>query len=361
MVARFLILLAFFSSSKALAQFTDPEDGAFDASEWLIDRKGFLPVPILITEPAVGYGGGAALLWFRESIRERSGPAAGRGRLSPPDIYGAALAATENGTTLAGAFAMVTFAEERWRYRGGVGRPDINLDFYGAGIEDVKIGYNLEGWASTQQLQRRIGESENFIGARWIWLDLEARFDPARPEPVLPPGGRAVRSSGLGVNLEHDSRDSFFTPSRGWKGFLEAMLYSPDFGSDEEYETYRAHFFGYFPLSEKFIVGARLDMRAARGNVPFYQLPYIELRGIPALRYQGEETAVAEVELRWNATPRWAIVAFAGSGHAEESASAWGAGFRYLLARRLGMYMGVDIARGPEETAFYIQAGSAWR
>jgi hypothetical protein len=70
---------------------------------------------------------------------------------------------------------------------------------------------------------------------------------------------------------------------------------------------------------------------------------------------------VAEVEVRWNATPRWAIVAFLGTGHAEESASAWGAGFRYLIARRLGIYMGVDVARGPEETAFYIQAGSAWR
>jgi hypothetical protein len=63
--------------------FTDPEDGAFDASEWLLDRKGFLPVPIIITEPAIGYGGGAVLLFFRESIRQHS---AGRERLSAPDI-----------------------------------------------------------------------------------------------------------------------------------------------------------------------------------------------------------------------------------------------------------------------------------
>jgi len=40
---------------------------------------------------------------------------------------------------------------------------------------------------------------------------------------------------------------------------------------------------------------------------------------------------------------------------------AGGAGLRYLIARRLGIHMGVDIARGPEQTAFYIQVGSAWR
>ena len=44
-----------------------------------------------------------------------------------------------------------------------------------------------------------------------------------------------------------------------------------------------------------------------------------------------------------------------------ETASAWGGGFRRLVARRLGIYMGIDVAQGPEETAFYIQTGSAWR
>ena len=51
--------------------FRDPEDGELDASAWLLDKKGFLPVPIIVTEPAIGYGGGAALLWFRESLGER--------------------------------------------------------------------------------------------------------------------------------------------------------------------------------------------------------------------------------------------------------------------------------------------------
>jgi len=94
MLALLLLLVVNRTNADERGVFTDPEDGALDASEWLLDRKGFLPVPIVVTEPAIGYGGGVGLLWFGESIRERS---VGRERLSPPDIYGAALAATENG------------------------------------------------------------------------------------------------------------------------------------------------------------------------------------------------------------------------------------------------------------------------
>jgi hypothetical protein len=49
------------------SRFIDPEDGQLDTSDWLLDKRGFLPVPIIVTEPAVGYGGGAAILFFHPS------------------------------------------------------------------------------------------------------------------------------------------------------------------------------------------------------------------------------------------------------------------------------------------------------
>jgi len=64
------------------------------------------------------------------------------------------------------------------------------------------------------------------------------------------------------------------------------------------------------------------------------------------------------------------VVGFAGAGKAYGRRQPWGeadtvvaggAGFRYLIARKLHMYAGLDVARGPEDTAFYIQVGSAWR
>ena len=43
----------------------------------------------------------------------------------------------------------------------------------------------------------------------------------------------------------------------------------------------------------------RLDGRAANRRVPFYLLPYVDLRGVPAARRQDRRTAVIETELRW--------------------------------------------------------------
>jgi len=44
----------------------------------------------------------------------------------------------------------------------------------------------------------------------------------------------------------------------------------------------------------------------------------------------------------------------------DQTAGAVGAGFRYLMARQFGLYAGVDVARGPEDTVVYQQVGSAW-
>jgi hypothetical protein len=64
------------------------------------------------------------------------------------------------------------------------------------------------------------------------------------------------------------------------------------------------------------------------------------------------------------------VVAFGGAGKAYGRRQSWeeaktvgagGVGFRYLVARKLGMFAGLDVARGPDDSAVYITAGSAWR
>ena len=149
----------------------------------------------------------------------------------------------------------------------------------------------------------------------------------------------------------------------GYQANLEIL------GSDRNYQRLNFFTLAYFPINERWIAGLRFESLLASKNTPFYLLPYISLRGVPILRYQGQFTFLAETEQYLNVYNRWGVVAFAGYGRTvsgleslNQGSNAWnaGGGFRYLIARLLGLQMGIDVARGPENWAFYIVFGSAW-
>lgn len=353
----------------------DPQDGEFDVSRWLLEHKGgFLPVPIIITDPAVGTGGGVALAFFRRpagTSPTRTGPD-GKPRMISPNIYGAMVMRTSNGTEAAGVGAMMHFDEDRWRYRGGIGKASINLDFHTPGtlLPSRKIAYNTDGVMSFQQVFRRLGERDLYLGLAWIYMDLDLAFNRPEDEGFFSDRELASRSSGLGLSVEYDTRDNPFTPGDGWLGMLEGNFYDEVIGSDADFQSYRGHVYAYLPIGGKLVLGGRADTRWANGDIPFYRLPYIDLRGIGSARYQDTRAATMETELRWNLTPRWALIGFIGAGrtwgrHGDfgdaGSQVAKGGGFRYLLARQLGLYAGIDYAWGPEDETFYVQVGSAWR
>ncbi|MEZ9407870.1 MULTISPECIES: hypothetical protein [unclassified Vibrio] len=65
---------------------------------------------------------------------------------------------------------------------------------------------------------------------------------------------------------------------------------------------------------------------------------------------------------------RWTVSAFYGLGKAtvegslsdDESVDAYGAGFRYQIACRYGLHMGVDLSFSDVDSAFYITVGSGF-
>jgi hemolysin activation/secretion protein len=97
--------------------------------------------------------------------------------------------------------------------------------------------------------------------------------------------------------------------------------------------------------------------------------PYISLRGAAAFRYQGDEVAQIESEVRWQFWKRFSLVGFVGGGAAWNNGAQFqntdaimtgGTGFRYELAREYGLHVGVDVAFSRDTTAVYLQIGSAW-
>ena len=371
-----LMMLGLWSSSVCAGWFganmIDPEDGKFDASDYLASARGFLPVPIIITEPAVGYGLGLADAYFHVAKELDPEEHTHKG---PPTISIGFGAKTENGTYMYGVGHMGVWKDDHIRYTGALAKTNVNMTFY---LDDRSdsfslregIKFNIDGDFLYQKMLFRISESNWWAGADYIYVNAANTFKlgsilpPEIPEPSF-----NFTLGGLGVTVQYDGRNTIFTPTSGFSAKLEYKNFDDTWGSDYNYDTYRGSLFHYTPFGAYSSLGLRLEAQTISGDSPFFAYPFVDLRGIPALRYQGESVLVGEAEYLWGVTPRWSIVFFGGVGQtssidkfkeAGRTVEAGGLGFRYRLARKFGLQAGFDIARGPEDTSIYLTVGSAW-
>jgi outer membrane protein assembly factor BamA len=355
------------TETNAPSKFRSPEDNWLDVSGFLEEKYGFIPIPIVVTEPAVGYGGGIGLMFLSKPLPTAE---AGLGR---PNITVVGGFGTENGTKGAFAADMRYWLDEHLQTFVGLLYGSVNLDYYGIGddpaLANHPLRYNLEPKGGTARVKYRFGDTRLWAGLNYAFTSTEVSFDkpPGTPgEPAIP---HESNVGGFTPSLTFDTRDNFFTPNRGT--YLEASggFFSPAFGADDDFQRASLVAMKFIPLGAKWFFGLRGDVAASFGDEPFYLRPFISLRGAPTLRYQGEEVAQIEAELRWNVWKRFSLVGFAGTGaawnHLESLDSVQtivtgGVGFRYEIARAYGLYAGVDFAVGPNNNAFYIQIGSAW-
>ena len=370
-----LLLAAPVSANDFFSQFIDPKDGRLDMSEWLAGQTGFLPIPILISDPAVGYGGGLGLLFFHESKEELPVEENEDDMLSlPPSVSFLVGAGTENGSWLAGGGHFGSWKQDTIRYTGAAGYGSINLRFYGIDPDrevpgDDGLDFNLEGLILFQELTFRVRESDFFVGGRYSYFNATTDFDFFGEIPGIPNEELDDATAGLGLIVNYDSRDNIVSPSDGHLAKLHTMFYNEAFGGDYDYTKVKASSYSYWPVLDSVVLGVRLEGDFLDGEAPFYDFPYIDMRGIPTLRYQDENVIVGELEARWDITFRWSLVGFGGAGLTADSigdlgdeSAKWagGGGFRYLIARRLGLRVGLDVAVGPEDTVLYMGVGSAW-
>lgn len=132
----------------------------------------------------------------------------------------------------------------------------------------------------------RIQDTDVFLGGKFTYFDAKSTFDLSRLPIGIDQWEVDFKNVGLGFVFEYDSRDNIFTPN------------------------------------------------------------------------QGNHVLQTELEARYQITGRWAVVPFAGVGATADALNefdssdprfAGGLGFRYLIARKLRLASGLDIARGPKD------------
>lgn len=386
-----LLVALSINTANASSSFFDAFDGQLDASRYLSENAyGFLPVPIIITDPAVNGGLGMMGLFFHETEEEQSSRLEAMKNnenasmyLMPPSVSAVMGAYTGNGSYFLGGGHMGFFNQGKIRYMGGGGYGDVNIDFYGFG--DITLNKPLEiktkATAIMQTLKFKIDNSRFYLGPTQRYIDAQisptnineliGNLPPQWQDPLTNLLTRNITTSGIGLALEYDSRDNIFSPTNGFSYTLNYLWFDDNIGSDVDYTLTELTALNYFKLSKNWRTNFRIEANYANSDefLPPYATPSIDMRGIPSARYQGQSVAMSELEVVYKINFRWEVNAFAGIGKATNDFSEFsdspsriskGVGFRYLIARRYGFNMGLDIAQGPEDTVFYVQAGSAW-
>jgi hypothetical protein len=357
----------------------DSEVSAPDAAK----KKGpsFIPIPIFVTEPAIGYGLGAALGYFHPkknggvetkaslapALTAETTAKAGTQQKVPPTISGIAAAYTDKGTWGAGLAHSASWSKDTIRYAGAVGYAHVVSTFY---FGDEPFDFKLDTALLYQDIKFRIRESDFFVGAKLAYINPDLAFDDDLGDIPVDPDGTQVNDFGLALQAEFDGRDNRMTPNRGQLVELVGWKHLEALGGETDYWKAGLQAQSFHEMMDaKLVLGFHLDLDTAGGDPPLWGYPWVTMRGVPALRYQNESTAVLETELRWNILERWAAVGFIGAAatrgdgplYEEESGIvAGGIGGRYLFRPQDSLWVGVDVAQGPEDTILYIQVGHAW-
>lgn len=351
--------------------FVDSTDNAIDVSGFLNSDAGFLPLPLIITEPALGFGLGLGAVFFHNKKKRKGEKSIGE---LPPVLTMGAAVYTSNDTWIIMAAHQGSYAQDRWRYTGVIAYMSINLRFYRKSDKpEERIGarYNMKGFMTFQEvLMRPNKDVPAFIGLNYMYFNNNITFDLSEMIPGLKPLEEETNLGGLNIVGMWDNRDNTFTPNNGIFAAVEFGRFSKHLGGDNDYWNFAARSYYYLPIIKKKLFSAyRIALNSKWGDVPFYELPSVNLRGIPMMRYQNNHVTVVETEWRYNVYKRWSLVGFLGTSYAIEKFSEWnwsntftagGLGFRYIIASDYGLHIGIDVAKGPEIYAWYLTIGSNW-
>jgi len=337
-------------------------DDAEEGSNFLKKDWRIVPVPIPISNPTIGTGLAGAVLYLHPKKEENSD--------TPSTISGVVGGYTSTNSYFGVVFHDGSYSEDRYRFRGLFGGGVFNLKFYGIGddpqLQDDPVEYEAKGAAFASRGLLRLPFKNWFAGAQYRFLKEQTKFEPSDLIPNAPEINAQSQTGGLGAVAVYDSRDNNLWSSRGTWLEVSANAHGSYFGGDFEYQKYIVKSTKYFPLWERAALGLRLDCQFNAGDVPFYDLAYVNLRGIPMTLYIDKQAVTVQGEARWNFYKRWIALIFGGVGRTGEHISdlgsspnryAGGVGFRFIVAEKQKLTVGVDLAVSPDDVTLYIQIG----
>ena len=359
------VILGFYLLMTAGASFGEDADAAKDGAETDTGEGAFVWAPIPLLQPALG--GGAVLIGLYFYPHEAGKPA---------NITGAAAGYTSTNSYLIAAGHDHHFDGDRWRFQGVAGYAEFNLNFNGIGAEAGKPGrslsYSIKGTFVEPRLWRTFSYGWS-AGLAAQFLDAEISFDDGEPgDPIFDQVRNEaldLKSIGVGVMAQKDTRDNRFAPYTGQYFQGSGMLFPSSLTNDLDYRIYKAFYNHYWTVRDGTVLAANLTTGYADGQVPFYRLSKLNFRGVSGDTYWDKFLLQGQAEVRQQIHGNWSAALFAGYGGVSSSLKnlgqddmifAGGAGIRYMVAPKQRVALRLDVAKGQDETMVYVSVGEAF-
>lgn len=266
------------------------------------------------------------------------------------------------------------WSEQRYRTTGALATGELLYDV------ELQLGDNHRTLAVAQQFAGVTLEAATRIGASgWLGFgyrgghtDVLIRYPtdalPAEFTPATP-----IESSNLLLNGELDTRDSDLYPSSGHYAQAEALIARQELGSDHDYLGLELEWNAYRRIRDSHVLAWRIAGKLVDGDPPFFAMSWfgsgVDLRGYTPGRYIAESMFAAQLEWRWQVTPRWGLAAFGGAGKVwnalgDIDTDAWlpagGVSARFRLAKALPLNLRADFAWGRDDSTFTLAIGEAF-
>ena len=333
-----------------------------DETNLKVQRGDFVIVPIPISNPTLNEGLVLGAAYFYPQSAEEK-------KMQPASVTAAAGMYTSNDSKAAAVLQQNYWREGKWRFTGALGAADLRLSLLAPSetSSGQSVDWRIQGSFAFAKLARKL-RGDWYGGLLTRMIDATQKIEIPDIDSDLDTGSD-IRSMGLGMYFEYDTRDM---PSNSYSGRhlkVDTLFNDEAIGSDSTYQSYSAAFRSYHTLNDSLVLAWEAQGCHRGGASPLWDACTVKLRGFSATDYLGKVSGSGQVEARWQMNNRWGLVGFAGAGYVGSSFSgireneaipSYGAGIRFMVLQAKRINLRIDFARSTDSNAIHVSVGEAF-
>ena len=276
------------------------------------------------------------------------------------------------------------FIKDTYRLYGDIAYSKFPFQFFGIGnntLESNEEDYTPKYTRFEINLIRKIFTIENGklnSGFRYDFRDdnILKTESNGKLESENIPGKNGGIVSGLGININFDSRDNSFSTTSGEYLDFKSTFYRSLVGSDYSFDRFTIDlrkFYSIYILDTTHVFAAQIFTDFTNGNVPFYLLPTYggenNLRGIYNGRFRDNNSFFLQGEYRFPVFWRIGLAVFGGIGEAFHQINdyslnklkfAGGFGIRGSVIPKEKISIRIDFGFSKYKSEFYLSFNEAF-